>query len=52
MEENGYIIYLCDNEGNAKAIASWFKREDVDKVVTQMKIDEMVEYVDKIKIPV
>jgi hypothetical protein len=50
--EHGCIICLCDNEGNAKAIASWFKKEDADKIIAQMKSDGMDEYVGKIKIPV
>lgn len=49
--EHGCIICLCDNEGNAKAIASWFKKEDADKIISQMKNDGMREYVGKIKIP-
>ena len=50
--QHGCIISICDNDGNAKAIASWFKREDVDKVVEQMKRDGMGEYTGKIKLPV
>ena len=50
--EHGCIICLCDNEGNAKAIASWFKKEDADKIIAQMKTDGMDEYIGKIKIPV
>jgi len=50
--EHGYIICLCDNDGNAKAIASWFKKEDADKIIAQMKSDGMSEYTGKIKIPV
>ncbi|MFQ5940810.1 MAG: hypothetical protein ACE5KA_03830 [Nitrososphaerales archaeon] len=49
--EHGCIICLCDNEGNAKSIASWFKKEDADKIIAQMKNDGLNEYVGKIKIP-
>lgn len=49
---HGYIICICDNDGNAKAIASWFKKEDKEKIVAQMKSDGMGEYVGKIKLPV
>ncbi|MEM2760643.1 MAG: hypothetical protein QXU32_11485 [Nitrososphaerales archaeon] len=52
MGEHGCIICICDNDGNAKAIASWFKKEDADKIIAQMKSDGMEEYVGKIKIPV
>lgn len=50
--EHGCIICVCDKDGNAKAIASWFKKEDADKIIAQMKSDGMGEYVGKIKIPV
>ncbi len=50
--QHGCIISICDKDGNAKAIASWFKKEDADKVVEQMKRDGMNEYTGKIKLPV
>ena len=49
---HGFIICVCDNDGNAKSIASWFKKEDAEKIVQQMKDDGMAEYVGKIKIPI
>jgi len=49
---HGCIISICDKDGNAKAIASWFKKEDADKTVEQMKRDGMSQYVGKIKLPV
>jgi hypothetical protein len=49
---HGCIISICDKDGNAKAIASWFKQEDADKIVEQMKRDGMSQYVGKIKLPV
>lgn len=49
---HGFIICICDNDGNAKSIASWFKKEDADRMVEQMKRDGMDEYVGKIRIPV
>ena len=52
VKEYGCMIRLCDNDGNAKSIASWFKREDADKIIAQMKSDGMDEYVGKIKIPI
>lgn|SRR5574341_969536 len=50
--QHGCIISVCDNDGNAKAIASWFKKEDADKIIEQMKSDGMNEYTGKIKLPV
>jgi hypothetical protein len=50
--EHGCIICICDKDGNAKSIASWFKKEDADKIVENMKRDGMSEYIGKIKIPV
>ena len=52
LGEHGCIICLCDKEGNAKSIASWFKKEDADKIIAKMKGDGMEEYIDKIKIPI
>lgn len=49
---HGCIISICDKDGNAKAIASWFKKEDADKIVELMKRDGMDEYIGKIKLPV
>jgi len=49
---HGCIISICDKDGNAKAIASWFKKEDADKIVEQMRRDGMHEYIGKIKLPV
>jgi hypothetical protein len=49
---HGCIISLCDKDGNAKAIASWFKKEDTDRIIEQMKRDGMKEYIGKIKLPV
>jgi hypothetical protein len=50
--QHGCIISICDKDGNAKAIASWFKKEDADKIIVQMKSDGMNEYTGKIKLPV
>ncbi len=50
--QHGCIISICDKDGNAKAIASWFKKEDADKIMEQMKRDGMNEYTGKIKLPV
>ncbi|MGH9876888.1 MAG: hypothetical protein ACRD38_04760 [Nitrososphaerales archaeon] len=50
--QHGCIISICDKDGNAKAIASWFKKEDADKIMEQMKGDGMNEYIGKIKLPV
>jgi len=50
--EHGFMICLCDNEGNAKSIASWFKKDDANKIIEQMKSDGMDEYTGKIKIPI
>jgi hypothetical protein len=49
---HGFILCVCDRDGNAKSVASWFKREDADRIVEQMKNDGMAEYVGKIKIPI
>jgi hypothetical protein len=49
---HGCIISICDKDGNAKAIASWFKKEDADKIVELMKRDGMDAYIGKIKLPV
>jgi hypothetical protein len=49
---HGNVICVCDRDGNAKAIASWFKDEDTKKIVGQMRADGMAEYVGKIKLPV
>ena len=50
--QHGCIISICDRDGNAKAIASWFKKEDADKIIEQMKRDGMDQYTGKIKLPV
>ena len=49
---HGCILSICDKDGNAKAIASWFTKEDADMIVEQMRRDGMGEYVGKIKLPV
>lgn len=49
---HGNIICICDKDGNAKTIASWFSDEDTKKIVMQMRADGMSEYVGKIKLPV
>ena len=50
--QHGCIISICDKDGNAKSIASWFKKEDADKIIEQMKRDGMDQYTGKIKLPV
>lgn len=50
--EHGYIICLCDRDGNAKAIASWFKKDDADIIIQQMRTDGMELYEGRIKLPV
>lgn len=49
--QHGYMVCLCDKDGNAKAIATWFKKEDADRIVEKMKSDGLDVYVGKIKIP-
>ena len=49
---HGCIICICDKDGNAKCIASWYKKEDADMIVEQMRRDGMGEYTGKIKLPV
>ena len=49
-EENGYMVCICDNDGNAKAVAYWYNEEDAMKIIDAMKND-MPLYKGKIKIP-
>lgn len=50
-EENGYMICICDSDGNAKAVAYWYNEEDANKIIETMKSDGFSLYQGKIKIP-
>ncbi|MEM2855582.1 MAG: hypothetical protein QW416_00555 [Candidatus Nitrosocaldaceae archaeon] len=50
-QDNGFIICICDNDGNAKAIASWYNERDKDIIIEKMKKDGLSLYTKKIKIP-
>ncbi len=51
IEENGYMICICDNDGNAKAVAYWYNDEDAKKIIDAMSNDGFTIYKGKIKIP-
>lgn len=50
-EENGYMICICDSDGNAKAVAYWYNEKDANKIVDTMINDGYAIYTGKIKIP-
>ncbi|MCS7141643.1 MAG: hypothetical protein NZ888_05605 [Candidatus Nitrosocaldus sp.] len=50
--EHGLIICLCDAEGNAKAIASWYSREEAEGIAARMRADSIQEYTGKVRLPV
>lgn len=50
--EHGFIVCLCDADGNAKAIASWYAREEADGIAARMRKDGIHEYTGKVRLPV
>lgn len=50
-QEHGFIICICDRDGNAKAIASWYGEDDKNIIVERMVNDGLILYTSKIKIP-
>ncbi|MEM0364518.1 MAG: hypothetical protein QW450_02460 [Candidatus Nitrosocaldus sp.] len=50
--EHGFIICLCDADGNAKAIASWYSKEEAEQIAVKMRNDGIKEYKGKVRLPV
>ncbi len=49
--DHGLIICLCDSDGNAKAIASWYSREEAEQITARMRNDGIQEYRGKVRLP-
>lgn len=50
--EHGFIVCLCDADGNAKAIASWYTKEEAYGIAARMRDDGIQEYEGKVRLPV
>ncbi len=49
-QEHGFIICICDEDGNAKAVAYWYNEEEANKIIATMSNDMKI-YTGKIRIP-
>ncbi len=49
--EYGNMICICDKNGNAKAIASWYNDNDTKKIIDLLIKDGFAIYNGKIKVP-
>lgn len=50
--EHGFILCLCDSDGNAKAIASWYTRDEAEGIAARMRGDGIKEYSGRVRLPV
>ncbi|RMF28615.1 MAG: hypothetical protein D6752_07375 [Candidatus Nitrosothermus koennekii] len=50
-QDNGYMVCICDKDGNSKAVAYWYNEEDAKKIIDIMSRDGFAIYTGKIKIP-
>jgi len=50
--EHGHIVCLCDSDGNAKAISSWYSKDEAERILASMIRDGMSRYEGRLRLPV
>ncbi len=50
--EHGYIVCLCDADGNAKAISSWYSKDEAERILGSMVKDGISIYGGRLRLPV
>lgn len=51
-QKEGYMICICDKDGNAKAVATWYSEEDANKILNKMIEDGFKVYEGRIRVPI
>jgi len=49
--EHGYIVCLCDSDGNAKAISSWYSKDEAERILANMVRDGISRYEGRLRLP-
>jgi hypothetical protein len=50
--EYGYIVCLCDSDGNAKAISSWYSKDEAERILASMVSDGISRYEGRLRLPI
>ncbi len=50
--EHGHIVCLCDSDGNAKAISSWYSKDEAERILASMVRDGISRYEGRLRLPV
>jgi hypothetical protein len=53
MNDNGYLIAICDKNGIAKSVAQWFIEDRKNEIIKNIIQNENItEYIGKVILPV